>query len=179
MYSRQKTVSTIICAGELEERIVGIAEPLLVHVNQLIVPQPHLLEADNGGAIGEEAIDDLLIPAEPVGPVLALPAVLGVHALVDRREDVEGGAGDGAVVPRLQQRRRASPLPPRAGLAPALLLLLLRHCDDRRNDDDDDDGEEEEERRRRWWSCRLVGGLAASLMSLRFGGCEESERGEE
>lgn len=129
MYSRQKTVPTIICASELEECIVGITEALLVHVNQLIVPQPHLLEADDGGATGEEAVDDLLVPAKPVGPVLALPAILGVHPLVDRREDVEGGAGDGALVPRLQQRRRAAPLPPRASL-PA---LLLRHCDGRRS----------------------------------------------
>lgn len=156
MYSRQKTVPTIICASELEERIVCITEPLLVHVDQLIVPQPHLLEADDGGATGEEAVDDLLVPAEPVGPVLALPAILGVHPLVDRREDVEGGAGDGgALVPRLQQRRRAAPLPPRASL-PA---LLLRHCDGRRSRDggDDDDDGGDEMRRRWWWSGGLVG----------------------
>jgi hypothetical protein len=40
-----------------------------------LVSSPHL-QANDGGAISEKAVDDLLVPAEPVGPVLALPAIL-------------------------------------------------------------------------------------------------------
>lgn len=34
------------------------------------------LKANDGGPICQEAVDDALVPAQPVAPVLALPATL-------------------------------------------------------------------------------------------------------
>jgi len=127
MYSSKKTVSTIVSARKLEEHIIGIPQTLLVHVDQFVVPQPNLLEADDGGVISEKAVNDLLVAAEPVGPILALPAILVVHALVDRREDVKRGAGNTALVPELPAVMVVAVSP---SLRPRLAPLLLRHCDD-------------------------------------------------
>ena len=44
------------------------------------------LEADDGGVISEKAVNDLIVAAEPVGPVLALPAILLPMPNTNRQE---------------------------------------------------------------------------------------------
>jgi hypothetical protein len=42
-WEKELTVSTIVGARELEQTVIRVPQPLLIHVDQLIVSQPHLL----------------------------------------------------------------------------------------------------------------------------------------